>query len=105
MTNKKEECEYFYRYGRLFDKEEHKEDAIFYYLNTIKKTGKENWYYAPTASLYIGYIYENQHDYEKAQYFYKKALTYKKHKYKSGIDQKALAALELLKPKYPEGSE
>ncbi|MFY0627205.1 MAG: hypothetical protein JXR07_12975 [Reichenbachiella sp.] len=101
LTNKKEECEYFYRYARLYDKEDKQEDAIFYYLNTIKKANRENWYYAPTASLYIGYIYEESLEYEKAQYFYEKALSYKKHKYKAGIDNKALAALELLKEKYP----
>ena len=102
LSTKKEEAEYFYRYGRLYDKEEKKDDAIFYYLNTIKKAGKENWYYAPNASLYIGYIYENLEDYEKAKYFYEKASSYKKHKYKAGIDNKSYAALELLKEKAPD---
>ncbi len=102
LTNKKEETEYFYRFARLYHKEEKIDDAMFYYLNTIKKAGKENWYFAPSSSLYIGYLYEANEDYEKARYFYEKALSYKKHKYKAGIDNKALAALELLKEKYPE---
>lgn len=99
LADKKEESEYFYRFGRLYDKQNLDEDAIFNYLNTMKKAGKQTWYFAPSASLYTGYIYESRKDYTKAYYYYQKAMTYKKHKYKAGIDNKAHAALELLKEK------
>lgn len=102
LGNKKEECEYFYRYARLFDKENKHDDAIFYYLNAIKKAGKESWYFAPSAALHTGYIYDELGDYEKARYYYQKATSYKKHKYKIGIDNKSYAALQILKLKYPE---
>lgn len=101
LANKKEESEYFYRYGRLNDKMEQDQDAIFNYLNAIKKAGKENWYFAPSACLYTGYIYELRLDYEKAHFYYKKAMSYKKHSYKAGIDNKAHAALKLLEEKMP----
>ncbi|UXX79170.1 hypothetical protein N7E81_17595 [Reichenbachiella carrageenanivorans] len=99
LIDKKEESEYFYRYGRLDDKMNKEEEAIFNYLNAIKKSGKENWYYAPSACLYTGYIYEARRDYEKAQFYYEKAMSYKKHPYKVGIDHKAYAALALLQEK------
>ncbi|MEO9803910.1 MAG: hypothetical protein ABJF04_11705 [Reichenbachiella sp.] len=101
LADKKEESEYFYRYGRLYDKMERDQDAIFNYLNAIKKAGKENWYFAPSACLYTGYIYEFRKDYKKAEFYYEKAMSYKKHSYKAGIDNKAHAALELLEDKLP----
>ncbi|MGL1888191.1 MAG: hypothetical protein OCD76_16870 [Reichenbachiella sp.] len=96
ITSKKDECEYFYRYGRLYDKTGDIESALFNYLNTIKKSGSENWYFAPSSCLQVGYIYEYRNDIEKATYYFKKALSYKKHKYKDGIDHKANSALEML---------
>ena len=105
LANKKEESEYFYRYGRLYDKTGKSQDAIFNYLNAIKKSGKENWYFAPAACLYTGYIYESRKDLEKAEFYYEKAMSYKKHPYKAGIDHKANAALELLRKKLPKGEE
>lgn len=101
LADKKDETEYFYRYGRLDDKTGKEQDAIFNYLNAIKKAGKENWYFAPSACLYTGYIYESRKDFEKAEFYYEKAMSYKKHPYKAGIDHKAYAALELLRKKRP----
>lgn len=102
LADKKEESEYFYRFGRLYDKTGRDQDAIFNYLNAIKKAGKENWYFAPSACLYTGYIYEYRKDYEKAEFYYEKAMSYKKHPYKAGIDHKAYAALQLLRAKLPK---
>lgn len=102
LADKKDESEYFYRYGRLYDKTGKDQDAIFNYLNAIKKAGKENWYFAPAACLYTGYIYESRQNYTKAEFYYEKALSYKKHPYKAGIDHKAYAALELINGKLPK---
>ncbi|MEP2025742.1 hypothetical protein [Reichenbachiella sp.] len=102
LADKKDESEYFYRYGRLDDKTGKDQDAIFNYLNAIKKAGKENWYFAPSACLYTGYIYESRKDYKKAEFYYEKAMSYKKHPYKAGIDHKAHAALELIQDKLPK---
>jgi len=96
LTSKKEESEYFYRYGRMYDKQNKDEEAIFYYLNAIKKIGKGNWYFGAAACLYTGYIYESRLELEKAEFYYSKARSYKKHKYKEGIDSKANAALLFL---------
>ncbi|PIB34616.1 hypothetical protein BFP72_03930 [Reichenbachiella sp. 5M10] len=96
IKNERDEAEYFYRYGRLYDKEGKEEDALFNYLNTIKKSGKENWYFAPSACLQTGYIYQARQDTEKAEYYFRKVFTYNKYKYKEDIDYKAKAALALL---------
>lgn len=97
LKTKKDECEYFYRRGRLAHKEGDTESGLFYYLNAIKKSGKSSWYFAPSACLQMGYIYTSRNDKVKAEYYFNKALTYKKHKYKEGIDHQAKSALEALK--------
>ena len=48
------------------------------------------------ACFYTGYLYESQLEFEKAEYYYEKVTSYKKHKYKDGLDNKAKAALLLL---------
>lgn len=102
IKSEKDEVEYFYRYGRLYDKEGQEEDAIFHYLNVIKKSGNDNWYFAPAACLYTGYIYESREDYEKAAYYFNKVFSYNKYKYKDGLDYKAKAALLLIQDDIPE---
>ena len=96
FESKKEKTEYFYRIGRLNHKSGELDEAVFYYLNTIKKSGNEKWYFAPNACLQTGYIYTEKNDLEKAEFYFKKALNYKKHKYKESIDRKAKAALSVL---------
>lgn len=93
FESKKDKTEYFYRLGRLNHKSGNLEDAIYYYLNTIKKSANERWYFAPNACLQTGYIYKQRQQFDKAEYYFNKSLSYKKHKYKSSIDRKAEAAL------------
>ena len=97
FETKKDKSEYYYRIGRSKHKNENLDEAVFYYLNTIKKSGNEKWYFAPNACLLTGYIYKEKQDIEKAEFYFNKALSYKKHKYKDGIDRKAKAALLELK--------
>ncbi len=94
FESKKDKTEYYYRLARLQHKSGSQDDAIFNYLNTIKKAGKENWYFAPNACLQTGYLYLQKKDKVKAKFYFEKTLSYKKHKYKSGIDRKAKAAID-----------
>ena len=96
FESKKDKTEYYYRKGRLLHKTKKYDEAIFYYLNTIKKSGSEHWYFAPNACLQTGYIYENNKEIEKAKFYFEKVISYKKHKYKSSIDREAKAALDEL---------
>ncbi|MFY0652909.1 MAG: hypothetical protein JXQ96_12780 [Cyclobacteriaceae bacterium] len=84
---------YYYRKARLKHKLKEYESAIYFYLFAIKKSGNENWYFAPSSSLNTGYIYRQRGDLEKAEFYFRQALAYKKHKYKSEIDVKARVAL------------
>ena len=96
FSGKKDKTEFNYRLARLKHKQQQSDEAIYYYLNAIKKAGKQNWYFAPNSCLNLGYIYKKQNDLVKARHYFNKALSYKKHKYKAGIDARAKAALELL---------
>lgn len=96
FESKKEKTIYYYRQARLKHKKDETEGAIYFYLYSIKKAGNENWYYAPNACLNTGYIYMERSNWEKARFYFNKALEYKKHKYKSEIDLKARTALQSL---------
>ncbi len=96
FDSRKEKTKYYYRQARLKHLSQQKDKAIYFYLYTIKKAGNENWYYAPNACLQTGYIYQEKGEFEKARYYFEKALSYKKHKYKSEIDVKAETAISLL---------
>lgn len=99
--SKKLKTEFNYRLARLNHKRKNMDEAVFYYLNTTKKSGKATWYFAPNSCLNLGYIYREKEDYVKAEYYFKKVLTYKKYPYKSGITTKAKAALSRLSGKNP----
>ncbi len=94
FTNHKDQVEYFYRKARLFHLTNNLDNAIIYYNKTIDLTTvKDNYYFAPNASLQLGYIFADKKDKGKAKHFFNKALTYKGHEYKNSIDQKAKTAL------------
>ena len=94
---KKDKLEYFYRIGRLYHKYGKINDAITYYLKTIQLTTTETYYFAPNASLQLGYIYLSKGDKQTARIYFTKALNYKSHEYKNSIDNKAKVALNNLK--------
>lgn len=96
FESKKEKTIYYYRQARLKHKSGEEDQAVYFYLFTIKKSSDENWYYAPNSCLNTGYIYMKKGETEKARFYFNKALSYKKHKYKSEIDVKASTALALL---------
>ncbi len=96
FETKKEKSVYYYRQARLKHKLGEEDKAIYFYLYTIKKAGNENWYYAPFSCLNTGYIYMDKGEMEKAKFYFNKTLSYKKHKYKTGIDVKAEAAINTI---------
>lgn len=92
----KDDAEFTYRKGRLAHKTGDLPAAKAFYLQAIEKTGDQPWYFAPNASLQLGYICEAQGDRGGARKYYEKALSYKRYEYKSGIDSKAKFALDQL---------
>jgi uncharacterized protein HemY len=71
--------------------------AKTFYQQTIEMTGTNSWYFAPNAALQLGYIAQSEKDYANAKKFFEKAMSYKRHEYKSSIDTKAKAALKAQK--------
>lgn len=92
---KKDQAEYYYRKARLAHKMNHP-DAEEFYLETIKMTGPDNWYFAPNACLQLGYIYQAQNKLREAEEYLQRALSYRRHEYKNSIDSKARSALAQL---------
>jgi len=92
----KDRVEFTYRIARLAHKTLELETAIKEYLKTVDKAKNNLWYFAPNSCLQLGYIYLKLNKLEKAKFFFKKATEYKKHEYKSSIDNKAKIALKSL---------
>jgi len=89
-----DKVEFTYRIARLAHKTLELETAIKEYLKTVDKAKNNQWYFAPNSCLQLGYIYLKLNKLEKAKFFFKKATEYKKHEYKSSIDNKAKIALK-----------
>ncbi len=97
MRTTAEKTEFFYREGRIFHKLLKYDSAEISYKKCIETGETLPRYFAANAALQLGYIYkEILKDKEKAKFYFEKALSYPRHEYKSGIDQKANAALDLL---------
>lgn len=93
----KEQTEFSYRKARLFHKTNQLNECKKYYIETIKLSGENPWYFAPNACLQLGYLYKDEGNDRQAAYYFRKALSYKKHEYKNSIDSKSKSALEQLK--------
>jgi len=92
LPERRDQIEYYYRKARLAHLTS-KPEAVAFYMETIRMTGQENWYFAPNACLQLGYIYRSQNKLKEAEEFFQRALTYRRHEYKNSIDAKARLAL------------
>lgn len=92
----KDQVEFIYRKARLLDKQDLHENAIVYYLQTIERSGNNEWYFAPNAALQLGYIFADKNQPDTARYYFEKAISYKNHEYKNSINNKAEAGLQKL---------
>ena len=95
LNGPKDDAEYYYRKARLSHKMDGP-DVIDLYLETIRMTGQESWYFAPHACLQLGYIYQSQNRVKEAAEYFQRALSYRRHEYKNSIDSKARSALAQL---------
>ena len=95
LIEKKDQVEYYYRKARLAHKM-NRPDAVDLYLETVRLTGADNWYFAPNSCLQLGYIYQSQGKVKEAEEYFRRALSYRRHEYKNSIDSKARSALAQL---------
>ncbi len=92
----RDQVEYYYRKARLAHKTNKLADAKALYTKTIELNGPLAWYFAPNASLQLGYISLGESDTAVAREYFQRSLSYKKHEYKNSIDAKAKSALAQL---------
>lgn len=92
----KEIAEYIYRQARLAHKTNDLTAAKLFYEQAIHLNGQNPWYFGANSALNLGYLAQEQKDYEQARKYFELALSYKKHEYKNSIDGKARSALEQL---------
>ena len=90
-------CEYYYRSGRLMQNTGDTQMAVLFYKKTIESQVAQNWYYAPNASLLLGFIYISEGKVTLARASLESVFAYKKnYPYQKSIRQKAKAALKSL---------
>lgn len=96
LLTKRDQLEYTYRRGRLAHKTGKLARAKAFYKEVIDGNGDSPWYFAPNASLQMGYLLYEEGNKADAEEYFEMALSYKKHEYKNSIDTKARSALAQL---------
>ncbi|WP_259016698.1 tetratricopeptide repeat protein [Emticicia fluvialis] len=95
----KDKADFNYRIARIFHKTAQPDKALAYYERAIKLTDQNKdsqWHFGASAALQAGYIFQERNQPQKAKVYFEKALAYKRHEYKTSIDNKARAALTAL---------
>ncbi len=96
QDNKTTQLEFNYRMGRILQSLKNYTDAIQYFKNTISFGSHSNDYFAASASLQLGFIYEDIRQYKNAKIYYTKCLSIEPSEYKNSLHQKAKSGLERL---------
>jgi tetratricopeptide (TPR) repeat protein len=91
--------EFYYRKARILHKMDRIDEALDYYIITIKQGSSSEYYFAANSALNAGDIYESRNQTEKAKSSYQKCLSLKYTEYKTGISMKARARLNILDKK------
>jgi tetratricopeptide (TPR) repeat protein len=99
FTSDKDKTEYVYRIARIYHESGKTDEAIGFYKKTIELGADKPYYFAASAALQLGYIYEARNDYKNAQYYYQECLDLPNADYKTSIDQKAKSGLDRLASK------
>jgi tetratricopeptide (TPR) repeat protein len=93
FTNTKDQAEFNYRAGRIYQKLNQFEKAVNYFERSLALTGSEEWVFAPNSALQLGYIQQQKGQKNKAKAYFEQAIAHKNHEYKTSVDNKARAAL------------
>lgn len=86
---KRDQIEFYYRLGRIYDESGRDTDAVNNYQKAINAGKLTSYYYAANAALSIGSIFEKRSDKSKASSFYRQAIAMKNHEYENSIETKA----------------
>lgn len=96
LPEKGDKIEYFFRYGRILEELNEKEQALHYYAQTIKWGKQNRLYFAARAALQQGFIYERSGKREAALERFRFCLSLRDHDMQNSIDQLAKAGLNRL---------
>lgn len=91
---KRDQIEFYYRLGRIYDESGRDSDAVSQYQKAISSGKLTSYYYAANAALSIGNIYEKKNDKAKAAAYFKEAIAMKNHEYENSIETKAKDGLK-----------
>jgi tetratricopeptide (TPR) repeat protein len=91
-------AEFWYRMGRNFQGLKQVDQALHCFKKAIETGKKLNEYFAASAALQCGLIYEQRNDSE-AKVYYNMVMKLPDHPYKKSLDAKAGASLKRLKIK------
>jgi hypothetical protein len=93
LTGLKDEIEFKYRSGRVYQALGNPALALDFYQQTLQSGAAQPWYFACRAALETGRIYEQQGKKERAREAYQKCLTIKPAEHRAGLHQAAKAGL------------
>ncbi|MBD3748306.1 MAG: tetratricopeptide repeat protein [Sphingobacteriales bacterium] len=93
---KRDQIEYYYRLGRVYDKLNQDDKALINYQKSINLGQNTSYFFASNAALMMGKIYESKGDKKNAVNAYKLAASMKNHEYQNSIETQAKEALNRL---------
>ena len=96
-TSSSDYPEYNYRMGRILQMLNNNFDALARFNNTIQLSRNNDFYFACSAALQCGIIYENMNDKKNAKKYYSICLDIEPQEYKNSLHQKAKAGLLRIK--------
>lgn len=96
FSSENHRLEYNYRKARVAHALKNYVEAIELYTATIQQGSGMSSYYACSAALNLGQLYENQRNKVRARAYYNLCLSMKPTEYRSGLHQKAKAGLNRL---------
>jgi tetratricopeptide (TPR) repeat protein len=94
FSDTRDQLEFSYRIGRIYDALGRKTEAVHAYQQALTLGQNRREYYGARAALQIGFIYEGQGDKKTALIYFRKVLEMRSHDYKNALDQKAKAGIE-----------
>lgn len=98
-ANPKQSLEYDYRMGRILHRLGKQPEAARFYAQAIAAGEKHPWYFACSAALQLGVLYEEKGDWKNARQAYQRCLAISPEEYGAGLHARAKAGLNRLKNK------
>jgi tetratricopeptide (TPR) repeat protein len=101
VKTKRDLIEYSYRLGRIYHELGNEYRATGFYKQTIRRGKSEPYYFAASAALQLGLLYENTGNYKGADSAYRVCLLTDTPEYRNSIAQKAKAGIARVKNHLP----